>query len=263
MLQHGGQLHDVQQGTGIDGHHMLDTVFELAHVAWPVVGEHRLQRLLRQSVVAAVAAQEMGDEGRNIFLAVAQWRQTEVDDVETVEQVPAEGAFLYFFGQIAIGGGDDPEIGTSLNEGTDRAELLLLQNAEQLSLQIERKLADFIEEGRAAVGGFDQAGLGANRSGECAFDVPEQLALHKRPNQRRAVDGYERAKRAYIMYRAGDYFLASTRFAENQHRPAATSQLLHHTENIAETRRLAYKNMRRIFNLSNHSNPLAKLSNIL
>ena len=44
---------------------------------------------------------------------------------------------------------------------------------------------------------------------------------------------------ADIMYGARDYFLASTSFAQQQHRPTATSQLLHHPQDISDARRLA------------------------
>ena len=110
----------------------------------------------------------------------------------------------------------------------DRAELLLLQDAQQLGLQVERQLADFVKEGGAAIGHFDQAGLGGDGAGEGAFHVAEQLALHERADQGGTIDGNERAYGLNLMYRARDYFLASTSFAEQQDRPTATSQLLHH-----------------------------------
>ncbi len=126
-----------------------------------------------------------------------------------------------------------------MGERTDRAEFLFLQDAQQLGLKVERQLADFVKEGGAAIGHFDQAGLGSDSAGECAFDVTEQLTLHERADQRGTIDGNERADGLNLMYRARDYFLASTSFAEQQHRPTATSQLLHHPQDISDARRLA------------------------
>ncbi len=106
-------------------------------------------------------------------------------------------------------------------------------------MKIQRQFADLVEEGGAAVGNFDQAGFGRNSAGECAFDVPEQLALHERAHQGGTIDGDERAYRLNLMYGARDHFLAGTGFAEEQDGPTATSQLVHHPQNVSDARRLA------------------------
>ena len=140
-----------------------------------------------------MARQEVRDQGGNVLLAVAQRGEPEIHDVQPVEQIAAECSLFHFLRQVAVGGGDDPEVRAPMGERTDRAEFLFLQDAQQLGLQVERQLADFVEERRAAVGRFDQAGLGRDRAGEGAFDVAEQLALHERAHQRGAIDGDERA----------------------------------------------------------------------
>src|SRR5689334_21343813 len=42
VLQHGGQIADVEQWARIDRYHVLNTVLEFAHIAGPVVGNHGL-----------------------------------------------------------------------------------------------------------------------------------------------------------------------------------------------------------------------------
>ena len=67
ILQVRRQIGDVQQRTGVDGHHVLHAVFELANVAGPVVGKHHFHRLRRHAVVAADARKKMVDQRRDVF----------------------------------------------------------------------------------------------------------------------------------------------------------------------------------------------------
>ena len=60
-------------------------------------------------------------------------------------------------GQVAIGGGDHARIDANGLRAAHALELLLLQHAQQLHLRLERQLADFVEEDRAAVGELEAA----------------------------------------------------------------------------------------------------------
>ena len=71
-------------------------------------------------------------------------------------------------------------------------ELALLEHAQQLGLDGRRHLADFVEKQHAAVGLLDAARLGADRAGEGAALVAEQLRLEQLIRKRRAVDRDER-----------------------------------------------------------------------
>ena len=181
----------------------------------------------------------MRDQGRDIFLAIAQRGEPKVHDVEPVKQIAAERALFHFLRQVAIGGGDNAEVRPAMRERTHRAKLLLLQNAQQLGLEVERQLADLVKERRATVGHFDQAGLRSNGAGECPFDVAEQLALHERAHQGGTIDGDKRAYGLNLMYGARHHFLAGTGFAEQQDRPTAAAQLLYHPQDISDAWRLA------------------------
>jgi hypothetical protein len=67
--------------------------------------------------------------------------------------------------------------------GSDRADFLFLQGAQQLGLQVEREFANLIQKNRAALGGDQQSVLGAVGPGESALDVTEELALNQRGDQ--------------------------------------------------------------------------------
>ena len=74
----------------------------------------------------------------------------------------------------------------------DAADLAAVEDAQELRLEIERELADLVEEQRAAVGGLDQALLVGAGAGEAALGVAEQLARDQLVRDRAAVDDDER-----------------------------------------------------------------------
>src|SRR6266403_4449816 len=99
--------------------------------------------------------------------------------VQAVEQVTAE--FLFFDGtnQIAIGGGDQPHVYPNRLRASQVLELLVLQNAQQLGLQLQRNVSNFIEQQSALIRQFQPAELLAYRSGKGSFFVAEQLAFQQ------------------------------------------------------------------------------------
>jgi len=66
--------------------------------------------------------------------------------------------------------------------------------------------------------------------------VTEQLALHEGTDQRGAVDRHERPYWVQVMNGTRDYFLSSTRLAQQQDRPAAASELFNHPQDITNSR---------------------------
>ena len=104
----------------------------------------------------------------------------------------------------------------------DRAHLALLEHAQELDLQLDRHLADLVEEQRAAVRLHEEtrAAVGV---GERAAHVTEQLALEERLGDGAAVDGDERPLRApALVESAGDQLFAGAAFAGDE-RPARVS----------------------------------------
>jgi hypothetical protein len=89
------------------------------------------------------------------------------------------------------------------------------RHAQQLHLQTHRHVADLIEHQRAAVGRLEQTAVLADRAGEGAFDVTEQLALEQVLGHRAAIDRDERpvATRARAMDRACQQLFAGAALA--------------------------------------------------
>jgi len=61
-----------------------------------------------------------------------------------------------------------------------------------LGCEVERQLAELVEEHRAPAGHLERALPGRRRAGEGALLVAEQLALDQRASDRAAVDYDER-----------------------------------------------------------------------
>ena len=91
-----------------------------------------------------------------------------------------------------VGGTDDAHVHPELAVAAHAAEAAVVVKAQPLGLPVGRHLADLVEEHRAAVGQFQQAGLAApKRTGEGAGRIAEDLALGEVLWQRGAVQREE------------------------------------------------------------------------
>src|SRR5206468_9847000 len=118
----------------------------------------------------------------------------------------------------------------------DPLELLLLQDAQQLRLELERDLADLVEEQRAAVGHLEAADLLGDGAGEGAPLVPEELALEQTRRNGGAVELHERAVAAVasVVDAPREQLLPRARFAEKQYRRIGRRDDLHLLERPAK-----------------------------
>ena len=142
-------------------------------------------------VFAAVLVEEVLDQRGNIFLAVAQRRQRQVDHVEAVVQILAEAPFLHQLLQIGVGGGHDAHVDADGFGRAQRHELALLDHAQQLGLGLERDGADLVEEDGPAVGDFEVAFARGHGAGEGAFDVAEERRFQQIRRNGAGVHGHE------------------------------------------------------------------------
>ena len=70
----------------------------------------------------------------------------------------------------------------------DLLQFTRLEEPQQERLHARRHLAKLIEEDRAVMGQFELSGLVAERPGEAAFDMAEQLGFEERFGEAGAVD---------------------------------------------------------------------------
>src|SRR5690606_42005810 len=69
--------------------------------------------------------------------------------------------------------------------------VFLLQEAQQVRLQLQRQIADFIQKQRSPVGRLDASDLALVGAGERALLMAEQLGLDQVLGNRAAVEGNE------------------------------------------------------------------------
>ena len=149
---------------------------------------------------------------QDVVHAITQRGQMDVHRVQAVVEVLPERPVRQVLFQLLVGRRHDPHVDLLAARRPERADLALLQHAQQLRLQRRRQLGDLVEEHRAAVRLDEQPGPIAARVGKRAPLVAEQLALQQRVGNGRAVDRDERtlAARAVEVQRLRDQLLART-----------------------------------------------------
>src|SRR5271157_2977530 len=200
----------------------FDGVGQLADVPRPVVSREDLERLgaerrLDHSPPRRVASEQVARQLRDVGLAVAQGGQEDLEGVEAEEQVLAKELVLHHLAKIAVRGAENAHVDPKGLVFAHAADLSRLEEPQQLDLHALVKLADLVEEERAAIGDFEKPlaiGIGA---GEGPLAMAEELALDQVLGQRAAVDGDERAAGAValLVEAARDQFLAGPGLAQD------------------------------------------------
>ncbi|MNH12972.1 hypothetical protein D3C79_725290 [compost metagenome] len=155
---------------------------------------------------------------------LAQRRQFEPGIGQAEVQVLAKAPRFHHRRKIAMGRADHLDIHPLPPRRAQRRHFALGQHAQQPGLQVERHIADLVEEQRATVGLLQQPLHAlARRPGERPGDIAEQLALDQGFGNGRAVqrDKGPCSALTLLMQLAGEDFLARPGFAEHQHRQVA------------------------------------------
>ena len=126
---------------------------------------------------------------------LAQGRRAERHHVEPEVEVLAEAPRLDLLAELLVGRRDDAHVDLDHPLAADAAELAGLQRPQHLGLGGQAHVADLVEEEGAAVGDLEQAALAADRAGEGALLVAEELALDELGRDGRAVHLDELAAR--------------------------------------------------------------------
>src|SRR6185312_17223270 len=111
--------------------------------------------------------------------ALAQGRHLHGHD-EAVEEILAESSALALGDEIAVGRADDARVEALIAIGADGLGLPVLDGAQQARLQVERELADLVDEQGAAIGLDEQTLACVLGAGERPAPVAEELALEQR-----------------------------------------------------------------------------------
>ena len=174
----------------------LERVAQLAHVARPGVAQQRVERLARRAGAAdrpPRSREEARGEQRNVLAALAQRRHRQRRRPRGGSRdLRGSGRASTSSSRSRLVADDDAHVDGDRLGAADAAHLARLERAQELRLQLERQLADLVEEERAAVGALEGAGDAGDGAGEGAALVAEELALDQRRRHGAAVDDDER-----------------------------------------------------------------------
>src|SRR6202008_2162107 len=158
-------------------------------------------------------ADEMFHQDGNVTFTFAKRGQVNLENVQAIVEVRAEAPFLDKLFKVFVGRGDAAKIDVDRMSATDAGDFAFLKNAQQISLRLQRDIADLVQENRAAVRDFKTALFAVLRAGERALFVAEKLTFEERFGERAAVKNHKRVvvTRTGGVDRAGAEILAGTR----------------------------------------------------
>lgn len=138
----------------------LHNILQLANVPRPVVGHKTIKCFPRDAPEVfpkrfGIALNQVRDEQRNIFGPLAQSRHLDRKYIQPVVQIHAKCSGGHGCFQIAIGCRDDANVHRDGLAAPDPFKFPLLQDPQESDLRLHGKLADFIEENCASIGGLE------------------------------------------------------------------------------------------------------------
>ena len=140
-----------------------------------------------------------------------------------------------------MGRRNDAHIDLVRRTGAQRANFAVLQHPQQLDLQRQRQVADFVEQQRAAVGDVKQPRMVAISPGERAFAIAEQFAFQQTFGKGRTVLHHECVVTAWpdAMDGPRHQFFTGTGLTAQQHGAGAVSHLADQAAGFSHGRAVA------------------------
>src|SRR6267154_5241614 len=204
-------------------HGPLDDVLELPNVPWPVVRLEERQRGPADLPDALAGFRgkpldQIFDQERDVFGTLAERRDVDRKDVEPVKQILPECSCGNRFRQVAVGRRQEADVHVNRVAVAHALDLVILKDAEQGDLGFRRQIADFVEENRATVGGFESPQTSLQRARERALLVAKELRRDERRRDGCAVYPNEGASGSmrFPMNGSRDQFLAATGVARDE-----------------------------------------------
>src|SRR5512139_2650615 len=115
----------------------------------------------------------------DVLQTVAQRRQLNRKDGQAVEQIAAKPTGFAVLLEIVIRCSDHAHVELAHLVFSDALDLLVLQHAQQLALELEGNLANLVEEDRPPVGQLESSSPVAHRPREGPSDMSKELALEQ------------------------------------------------------------------------------------
>ena len=140
------------------------------------------------------------------------------EDVQPIVEIVTKLAIGDHLFQIAVGGGDQANVGLDQLIAAQTFKLLLLQNAQQLRLKFQRHVANFVEEQRTFVRQFETPNPLRAGPGKRAALMAKQIAFQQSGRHCRAVHFHHSAgvASAQVVNCPRDQLLTRSGFTQNQ-----------------------------------------------
>ena len=207
----------------------LDEILEFTHVARPWIGAHAGEdAVVDDAAVAELFPEREKERHQVVDATVAQRRNMQWAYEDAVVEVAPKPASGDLGGKVAVGGGDETEIGLLRLAAADGLVGALLQQAQQFDLHGEGQLTNLVEKQRAALchrHATFASGMGA---GERALHVAEQFGFDERFGDGPTIDGDEGmgVARTGVMDESCKDLLAGTSLARHEHGGIAAGEAL-------------------------------------
>src|SRR3984885_5552100 len=164
-----------QDRTGAQNYRAFDYVLQLPDVARPSVMNQSLHRF-RGNRIDRLAHSSCGllykmlHQQRNILRTFPQGRNVDRKHIQAIIEIAAKLLVQDHSFQVTMGRGHNAHICFLCPRATQPLKFPLLQDTEKLWLQLERDIADFIQEQRALMCYLKSAELLCDRTGNpCSF----------------------------------------------------------------------------------------------
>src|SRR5690242_7094768 len=123
-----------------------------------------------------VRGESVGEE-RNVLGTIPERRDLDGDHAQTEVEVAPKTASFCFGSEIPVGRRDDSHVDFDRRRTANALELLFLQNAKELRLEVQTHLGDLIQEKSSAMRPLECTRDPLDRAGKRATLVPKQCAL--------------------------------------------------------------------------------------
>src|SRR5688572_1668638 len=224
----------------------LDAVLQLANVAGPRVAVQLVERRSREHErllvqIAAEPVDKVPGENDDVPRAFPQRRNLNREHREAEKEVLAELPLGHALLEVPVGRGHDADVNVQRLGATDALEAFFLECTQDLRLEWQRQVADFIQKQRAAMRQLEAAGFPRDGARERALLVPEQFRFEQRVRNRRAVDRHEGRVGAGTerMQAAGKQLLARAALSFQEHRGISRSCAVQLLQDVTELAILA------------------------
>ncbi len=120
---------------------------------------------------------KIADEDGNIVSPLPKRRHRNGKDQEAVIEVVAEFTGGDHLGEVSVGRCNQADIHRNGSRAAQPFEFLFLKSSEQFGLELQRDVADFIQEQGSLMGQLKTADLLRDCSGKSALFVAEEFAF--------------------------------------------------------------------------------------